>query len=447
MCSAANDESTLNYARHISYWRRNLKTFLPSIYQGNDSNRMTFGFFILTALDVLGDLHSALPPEERQGHIEWVYTCQLPEGCFRASPGTDFGSHRNADNAKWDPGHMPATFFALLLLVLLKDDLGRVKRREILIWLNKMQRPDGSFGEKLFEGSVEGGNDTRFGYMAAGIRWLLRGTVEGPVDGVPDIDVDKFVKCVRISETYDGGISEEPFQEAHAGFACCAISALQLLDRLPLQPTSALAQDDKIRGIPNLPLLLKWLVSRQTLTLEEEDNTDTLGDEIDSSATCHDSHSFIKLGSYPSVGGRQSFDTQPTSHFELSWVGLNGRCNKIADTCYAYWACAPLHILGRLDLVDKKPVRRWLLDKTQHIVGGFGKMPGDPPDVYHSCLGLMVLAIFGETGLKDVDAGLCMSNSAKSHLESLPWRREILGLGPVQSDVAQVFDHLAVSGG
>lgn len=416
--------SDFNYSKHITYWRRNFKTVLPHYYTGNDSSRMTFAFFILSAADILGDLDSALSPEERQGFIEWVYSCQLPEGCFRPSPGTAFDSLRNEENVVWDPAHIPGTYFALLILVLLGDDLSRVKRREILLWLTKMQRPDGSFGQTLGDNdNIEGGNDTRFGYMGAGIRWILRGHAEGPIEGVPDINVDKFVECIRNSETYDGGISESAFHEAHSGFACCAVNALSFIDRLPLTPSQK--SDDCLRGITNLPMTLHWLASRLTLTLNEEDAIDTLGDETDSSATCHDSHSFVKLQSYPSEAGRQSFIGRPKSHFELQWVGLNGRCNKIGDTCYAYWSCAPLQVLGHLDLIDRKPVRRWLLDRTQHIVGGFGKLPGDPPDIYHSFLGLLTLAIFGEPGLRDVDTPLCMSNRAKQHLESLVWRKEI----------------------
>lgn len=424
MSSDTLGNGTLNYAAHIRYWRRNLKTFLPHHYTGNDSNRMTLALFILSALDTLGDLNAALSPEERQGYIDWVYHCQLPEGGFRPAPGTDFGSARNDANKVWDPAHVPGTFFALLILIVLGDDLQRVKRREILLWLTKMQRPDGSFGETLGEsGSVEGGNDSRFGYMSTAIRWILRGDLEGPVDGVPDIDVDKFVECVREAECYDGGISDAPFHEAHAGFTSCAIAALYFVDRLPVKES-----DGRIRGISNLPKTLHWLASRQTLTLDDEDGVDTNMDETDSAATCHDAHSFVKLDSYPSIVGLQSAESQPSSHFELEWVGVNGRLNKIGDTCYAFWVCSPLKLLGHLDIIDPKPIRRWLLDRTQHLVGGFGKLPGDHPDIYHSFLGLMVIACFGEAGLQDVDMALAITNRAKRHLESLPWRRKLLGL-------------------
>ncbi|KAK3197366.1 hypothetical protein GRF29_1536g1524455 [Pseudopithomyces chartarum] len=355
-------ESRLNYAAHIRYWRRNLKTFLPHQYTGNDCNRMTLAAFILSALDILGDLPAALSQEERDGYVDWVYRCQLPGGGFRPAPATDLGTARSEGNQTWDPVHMAGTFFALLILVNLGDDLERVKRREILQWLPKLQRPDGGFGETLGEDDrVEGGNDSRFGFMAMGIRWMLRGNLQGSVEGVPDIDVDAFVECVQVAETYDGGLSEAPYHEAHAGFTSCAISALHLVDRLPTKEP-----DGRIRGLRNLPKTLHWLAARQTLTLDEEDAADTYKDETDSSVTCHDAHSFMKLRDYPSTGGKLSFMTQPPVHAELKWVGMNGRENKIGDTCYAR-PQADSALAPRQDAAPGRRVR-WVAERRYGIV-------------------------------------------------------------------------------
>jgi geranylgeranyl transferase type-1 subunit beta len=425
----ANDPpSRLNYALHIKYWRRNLKTFLPHHYTGNDANRMTLALFTVSALDILGDLDSALSPEERQGHVDWVYSCQLPEGGFRPWPGSDVGNLRNDSNKLWDPAHVPGTFFALLTLVVLGDDLEKVNKPAILQWLPRMQRAEGGFGETLgADDFVHGGNDSRFGYMATAIRWILRGHLDGPCDGIPDINVDKFVACVRDAESYDGGISEAPYHEAHAGFTSCAINALYFVDRLPLKPSQA--PDNCLRGVTNLPSTLRWLAARQTLTLEADDSVDTFADETDTSNTCHDAHSFVKVGSFPTVSMKTTVESQPKAHFELNCVGMNGRCNKIADTCYAYWVTAPLQILDHMHIINPAPIRKYLLDKTQHAVGGFGKVTGDPPDMYHSFLGLMVLAMLGEAGLQDVDPALCITGRARRHLESLPWRQRFTSQG------------------
>lgn len=166
---------------------------------------MYLAFFIISALDLLDSWHSMTNEQERKDYVDWIYHCQHPKGGFRMWPGTDFGVLANEDNARWDPANVPATYFALSALLVVGDDLKRVKRRETLDWLRQMQRDDGSFGETLVHGVVEGGMDPRFGYCATGARRILRGDIEdGPltIDGVvvEDIDVDKHVKCVQLAE-------------------------------------------------------------------------------------------------------------------------------------------------------------------------------------------------------------------------------------------------------
>lgn len=162
---------------------------------------MTLAFFTVSALDLLGVLFSKTTKEERNAYVSWIHRCQHPEGGFRAFPGTDFGEARGEGNEVWDPANVPATYFALGALCVLRDDLGGVKRRECLRWLRRMQREDGSFGQTIGrEGVIEGGKDTRFGYCAMVVRWILRGDVRGEVEDVGDVDMEGFVKCVGGSE-------------------------------------------------------------------------------------------------------------------------------------------------------------------------------------------------------------------------------------------------------
>jgi geranylgeranyl transferase type-1 subunit beta len=175
------------------------------MYTANDSNRMYLAYFILSACDVLDILTTSTQPTERQSWIDWIYHCQHPNGGFRMWPGTDFGERANADNAKWDPANINATYFALASLLILGDDLKRVKRKATLRWVCEMQRDDGSFGETIVDGKREGGRDPRLGYCATGVRYVLRGdTKPGPIEidgeSINDIDFDKYVECLRRSE-------------------------------------------------------------------------------------------------------------------------------------------------------------------------------------------------------------------------------------------------------
>ncbi|KAF2098546.1 terpenoid cyclases/Protein prenyltransferase [Rhizodiscina lignyota] len=421
-------ESKLNKQKHINYWKRCLKTYLPTAYTSTDSNRMLLAFFVVSALDLLGALLEHTKPEEREGYIDWIYRCQHPEGGFRGFPGTDFGDERNAENKMWDPANVPATYMALSALLILGDDLSRVKRRECLQWLRKLQRDTGSFGETLGENdNIEGGTDSRFGYCAAVVRWILRGAAKGEVEGVPDIDVDKLAECVSSAQTYDGGISESPYHEAHGGFTYCAINILAFIRRLPPHITDIGPGADRgPPGLGDLDSAVRWLVSRQTEILTEEDEPDIddedARDEAGSEPPKEEVRDLRGFGIFPE-------DNQALTRLELLWAGFNGRPNKIADTCYCFWELGALCALHRQHLTDTEACRRYLLDKTQHMVGGFGKVPGDPPDIYHSYLGLAALALLKDPSMKPIVPSACFSQDAARFLESLPWRKEITAGG------------------
>lgn len=197
----ATDAPIFRKEKHISYWLRCLRSPLPQPYTSSDANRMTLAFFTVSALDLLGVLFTRTTKAERDEYIAWIYRCQHPDGGFRAFTGADMAEYRSSASAVWDPANVPATYFALSSLCVLQDDLQRVDRRSCLSWLRRMQRPDGSFGQTLGEnGDVLGGMDTRFGYCAMVIRWILRGGQEGVVEGVPDIDVATLAQCIRGSE-------------------------------------------------------------------------------------------------------------------------------------------------------------------------------------------------------------------------------------------------------
>lgn len=74
-------------------------------------------------------------------------------------------------------------------------------------------------------------------------------------------------------------------------------------------------------------------------------------------------------------------------------------------------------MLGAQFDVSIGPSRRYLLDITQHAIGGFGKVAGAPPDMYHSYLGLAALATMGDEDLKDFDVGLCCTLETTRKIE------------------------------
>lgn len=486
MSSPSSFDPPLDKPRHLRYWQRCARTLLPHHYTPNDSQRLTLGFFIIAALDLLSSSPSSddkndlktnkplLTPSDRRSLRAWVLSCQHPNGGFCGSP-THVFPHDAASHDTTETGNanIAATYFALLLLPMLSEPQQAeggayvgVDRAKTLRWLRRLQRVDGdgSFGEVVYEvpsfgggeqerdtGKKEnkmkyivgGGKDMRYCYLAAAIRWILRGDV-GPEEEsyVEDINVAALVQHIRRSQSYDGGFSESLGHESHAGYAYCAVAALALLDRpinndistspeaekqetssSPHYTQSKILQD----GIGDIPRFISFLASRQFTYLEKKAEEEDDDDEDPETAN------------FQMVGLSLSDNAQEdTKH-----IGFNGRCNKVADTCYTWWVLGSLSILGVLGdqqqqhapspagsppspspataVVDPEALgaaRTFLLEKTQHAIGGFGKRASDPPDIYHSSLGLFALATMGDPALKSVDAALAVSVDTVRKIEA-----------------------------
>jgi geranylgeranyl transferase type-1 subunit beta len=194
-------QQQLDKSRHIKYWQRCFTSFLPSAYTGNDSTRLTFGFFIVSALDLLS---VPLSLQERSSIRSWVLSLQHPDGGFCGSP-THVLSGQDAHKGS---ANLAATFFALLLLGVASatDDEAKaafvgVHRPNLLQWLRKLQRDDGSFGQVLWEGEAVGGRDTRHSYLASAIRWMLGAAA----DDEGDIDVERLINHLRHTQASQDG--------------------------------------------------------------------------------------------------------------------------------------------------------------------------------------------------------------------------------------------------
>lgn len=93
--------------------------------------------------------------------------------------------------------------------------------------------------------------------------------------------------------------------------------------------------------------------------------------------------------------------------------------------------------VGGADFIDTAPARRYLLEITQHQIGGFGKSGGAPPDIYHSYLGLAALVAMGERGLKGFDVGLCCT---KETTDKIARARDGL-VASIRRDAVQSWDN------
>ncbi|KAF3906199.1 hypothetical protein ABW20_dc0101335 [Dactylellina cionopaga] len=392
--------ASFNRERNIKYWLRCLRSLLPADYTSNDLNRTSLAFFCVNGLNILGELGNLTKPAEREQWISWLYANLIPSGGgFRSAPATNIADKLTPENEIWDPATLPGTFFSLITLLSLGDDLSRVNREETLDWLASLQRPDGSFAE--MRSGIEGlekdetvTRDPRFIYLAAAIRWLLRGEEGTLARPTKDIDIDQAVRYLQSSEAYDYGFGSRPGAESHAGHTFCVIAALSLLDRLhpPKTPVSYPC------GIPNPEKTIHWLLARQQAPTN-----------VESPAFNPESNISPPPADFPA----------PTSN-----NGFNGRDNKRTDTCYSFWVVGSLDLLKKAHLADAESNREYLLENTAHLIGGFGKVPGAPPDVLHSCLGTVGLGIFREEGIHRVDSALCTALQTRERAEGLEWRKK-----------------------
>ena len=173
--------------RHVAYNRRCLN-LLPGAFTANDLNRLSLGFFLLNALDILDHL-SCITSEDRREWINWIYACQVsPGGGFRGSTGTI-----TKQESIFDAGHLPASYFAIASLLILGDDLTRLNRGGALEMLKRLQNEDGSFSPVFIGGDKFGEVDVRHLYCAIATREMLS-PVKPEED---DIDVREAIRYIQ----------------------------------------------------------------------------------------------------------------------------------------------------------------------------------------------------------------------------------------------------------
>ena len=55
------------------------------------------------------------------------------------------------------------------------------------------------------------------------------------------------------------------------------------------------------------------------------------------------------------------------------------------DSPFIFAASAnSIKLVGNSQLINQEAVRRFLLEQTQHRIGGFGKAPGNPPGTFYT---------------------------------------------------------------
>ncbi|CDO94589.1 unnamed protein product [Kluyveromyces dobzhanskii CBS 2104] len=350
--------------KHIKFCKRHLY-LLPSHHQDKDPNRLAIAFYSLTGIELLRKPVS----DEFQYSVDWLRSCYLE---IADHSGFAISSIRNANDLT--SLNLPNTLFGLVCLLLLKDHEffeSKLNRTTLCEFVSSCQLPNGSFTSFLDKcgcPSKIDSHDLRFCYIAVSILYLAGCRSES--DFAQYIDVSKLVQFIMARQCSIGGFGE--WNEPHGGYTSCALSALSLLGKI--QALSSLDRHNT----------LHWLVNRQISNLgasiEQESNDD--------------------------------FDSDDSG-------GFNGRENKLADTCYAFWCLNSLSIIEPTQwrqLVDISMIKDYLRNQTQNtVIGGFAKNDQDDPDIYHSALGIAALKLIED----EINGVLCIPNSIIDDFELL----------------------------
>ncbi|GFP96746.1 geranylgeranyl transferase type-1 subunit beta [Phtheirospermum japonicum] len=321
---------------------------MPSAYQGQEINRLTLAYFVVSGLDIL----SALDRIDKEAVINWVLSLQahpksettLENGQFYGFHGSRSSQFRSNDNGAeiLNGSHLASTYCALAILKTVGYDLSLLDTELLVKSMKNLQQPDGCF-MPIHTG---GETDLRFVFCAAAICSMLKNW--------SGMDREKAKEYIINCQSYDGGFGLIPGSESHGGATYCAVASLELMGFL---------EEDLLSKSPschiiNVPLLLDWIMQRQA-----QDG------------------------------------------------GFQGRANKPTDTCYAFWVGGVLRILQADKFIDKKALRGFLLT-CQSEYGGFSKFPRLLPDLYHSYYGFCAFSLLMEPGLNPLCVELGLTDVA-----------------------------------
>lgn len=337
-----------NLKKHVRFLKRHL-TLLPASKQSYDVNRLAIVFYAMATLSSLGEDVS----HQYKENIAWIETNYIVRN-------TDVGKLSGfIGSASLNiPGTMtlslPNTLFGLLTILILKDKQfidKKIDRESLFHFVSQCQlRDTGSFVSVLDyhtnQPSPVDAHDLRFSYIAVAILYILGCRTES--DFGKYVDVIKLVEYIQNQACDIGGFGT--LGEPHAGYTSCALSALALLGKL-----DAIDPDHREQTI-------QWILDRQVSNL----------------------------------GAMATNDISNEWYDENDHGGFQGRENKYADTCYAFWCLNSLKILepNFTELCDTALVKSYLLDKTQDILtGGFMKNDEEDADIYHTCLGVATLRL------------------------------------------------------
>jgi len=200
-----NRDIILHKNLHVKFLTRGLLEPLKPSYISLEASRPWIVFWILHALDLLGE-EELIDMKFSKSVPHFLEQCQNHHsGGFGGGPG--------------QISHLATTYAAVAALVTIgtREALGIIDRRAMKKFLLSMKDPITGAFRMHDDGEV----DIRGTYCAIAVASLLRLIDHDLVTGVGEY--------VGACQTYEGGIAGEPGMEAHGGYSYCGLAALAIL--------------------------------------------------------------------------------------------------------------------------------------------------------------------------------------------------------------------------
>lgn len=293
---------TLNVSKHIAFLSRGLEP-LSAGYVTLDAARPWLFYWCLNGLALLPGTRERIQ-EMSPRLAQSLAACQHPHGGFGGGNG--------------QLAHLAPTYAAVLSAAIVgtHECFEVVDRARLYSWIMSLKQEDGGFAIQR-DGEV----DARAAYLALSVAALMNILT-------PEM-TRNTATWLSSCQRYEGGLSGVHNAEAHGGLAFCAVAALCILG----SPTKLLKE------ALDLPLLTKWLVSRQM--------------EVEG--------------------------------------GYSGRTNKLVDGCYSWWVGGEFALIeaglgAEIPLFDRDALSSYILSCCQvGKRGGLRDKPEKQPDYYHTC--------------------------------------------------------------
>jgi len=202
----------------------------------------------------------------------------------------------------------------------------------------------------------------------------------------PRLQVDQILKFVSSMQQPDGSFSGDAWGEVDTRFSYCAISCLSLLGALP----SLRGGNEEQQNIIDLDKAVNYIASCR--------NFDG-GFGCVPGAESHAGQIFCCVGALAIAGALHLLDDDLLCWWlaerQCDSGGLNGRPEKQADVCYSWWILSALSIMGRVQWINTKKLKKFILQCQDDVDGGIADRPHDMADVFHTFFGISGLSLLG----------------------------------------------------